>query len=104
MEFSHVFYKEIFVDGDNIFLVNLTENNEVEQIKFKKWKIYAVSGLSIVQGIKSNVSLPNIEVKKALSDMLRTYAQEKEKFILDLKIYRENWFDITVPLKKITDV
>ena len=36
--------------------------------------------------------------------MLTTYAQEKEKFILDLKIYRENWFDITVSLKKITDV
>ena len=32
--------------------------------------------------------------------MLRTYGQEKEKFILDLKIYRENWFDIAVPLKK----
>ena len=98
------FWKEIPVDEDNIFSTNLAENNEVEQIKFKKSKIYAISGLSVDQDIQFNVSLPNIERKKTLSDILRIYAQEKEKFDLDLKIYKENWFDIVVPSKKRTDV
>ena len=33
-----------------------------------------------------------------------TYAQEKEKFSLDLRIYKEDWFSITVPLQKRMDV
>ena len=98
MEFLHVFYKEILVDEDNIFSANLTE-----QIKFKKSKIFAVSGLSIDPDIQSNVLLRNIEGKKTLSGILRKYAQEKEKFNLDLKIYKENFFDITVPFQKRTD-
>ena len=104
MEFPHVFYKEISVDEKNIFSANLAENNDVDQITFDKCKTYVISGVSIDQDIQSNVSLPNIEGKKALSDILRTYALEKEKFKLDLKIYKEDWFDITVPFQKRTDV
>ena len=47
MDYSHVFYKEIPLDENNIFSANLMENNGVEQAKFKKSKIYAVNGLSI---------------------------------------------------------
>ena len=36
MEYSHVFLKETPVDEDNIFSANLTENNEIGQIKLKK--------------------------------------------------------------------
>ena len=104
MEFSHIFYKEISVDEKNIFSANLAENNGDDQIKFDKSKTYSISGLPIDQDIQSNVSLPNIEGKKALSDILRTYAQEKEKFKLDLKIYKEDWFSIAVPFQKRTDV
>ena len=63
MEFLHVIYKKIPVDEDNIFLANLTENNEVTQIKFKKSKIYTMSGLSIDQDIQSNISLPKLKEK-----------------------------------------
>ena len=63
MEFLHVIYKKIPVDEDNIFLANLTENNEVTQIKFKKSKIYTMSGLSINQDIQSNISLPKLKEK-----------------------------------------
>ena len=45
-----------------------------------------------------------LKEKKAFSDILRKYAQEKEKFNLDLKIYKENFFDITVSFQKRTDV
>ena len=51
---------------------------------------------SIDQDTQSNVSLSNIEGKKALTDILRTYAEEKNIFNLDLKIYKENYFDINV--------
>ena len=82
MEFSHVFYKEIPLGEDNIFSANLTENNRVEQVKFKKSKIYAISGLSIDQDAQPNVSLPNVEGKKALRDILRTYAEKKTNLTL----------------------
>ena len=86
MDFSHIYYKLIPVDEDKTFSANLTENNEVEQIKFKKSKIYAISGLSVDQDTQSNVSLPNADGKKALSDILRKYAEEKNKFNLTKKI------------------
>ena len=92
MEFSHVFYTEF------PFSANLTENNEIEQIKLKKSKIYTISRLSIDQDLKSNVSLPKIEGRKALSNILRVYAEEKLN--LDLIIYKEGYFDIIVPFKK----
>ena len=104
MEFSRVFYKELLLDEDNNFSANLTENNEVEQISFKKSKLYAISGLSIDHNTASNVSLPNVEGKKALSDILRTCVEEKNKFNLDLKIYKEDYSDITVPFVKRTDI
>ena len=43
-------------------------------------------------------------LKERKSDVLRTYAQEKEKFSLDLRIYKEDWFSITVPLQKRMDI
>ena len=104
MEFSHIFYKEVSADEDNIFSVNLSENNDFHQIKFDKSKKYAISGLSIDSNIQMGVLLPNVEGKKALSDILRAYAQERNKFNLDLRISRKDWFDIRVPFRKITDV
>ena len=78
MEFSHVFYKELAIDDDNIFSSNLTENNKIEEIKIKKWKIYSINRLSIDQDLNSNVSLPTIEGRNALSGVLRVYEEEKK--------------------------
>ena len=78
MGFSHLLYKETPLVEDSIFSANLTESNEVEQIKFNKSKPYAISGLLISQNIDANISLPNVEGKKALSNILRTYAEEKK--------------------------
>ena len=64
MEFWRVFCKELPLDEDNIFSANLAENNEIEQIEFKKSKLCAISELSIDQGIASNVFLPNVEWKQ----------------------------------------
>ena len=73
-----MFYKETSLVEDNIFSANLTKSNEVEQIKFNKSKLYTISGLLINQNIDANISLPNVEEKKVLSDILRTYAEEKK--------------------------
>ena len=96
-----MFYKEIPLDEDNIFLASLTKNNEDEQIKLKKSKLYVTSGLSIDQDLKSNISLPNIEGRKALNVIWRVYTEEKKSFNLDLKIYKVGYFAIIV--KKRTD-
>ena len=101
MEFSHVFYKEIPLDEDNIFLASLTKNNEDEQIKLKKSKLYVTSGLSIDQDLKPYISLPNIEGRKALNVISRVYTEEKKSFNLDLKIKKVGYFAIIV--KKKTD-
>ena len=73
-----MFYEETSLVEDNIFSANLTKSNEVEQIKFNKSKLYAISGLLINQNIDANISLPNVEEKKVLSGILRTYAEEKK--------------------------
>ena len=99
-----MFYKETPLVEDNIFSANLTKSNEVEQIKFNKSKLYAISGLLINQNIDANISLPNVEEKKVLSDILRTYAEEKKKFNLNLKICNENLLEVTVPFRKRKDV
>ena len=51
MELIHIFYKELPVVENNIFIANLTEKNEVDTVKFKKSREYAVTGLSIKQDI-----------------------------------------------------
>ena len=51
METVHIFYKDLPVDDNNIFVTNLTEKNEVEEIKFKKSWEYAITGLSFNQDI-----------------------------------------------------
>ena len=42
-----MFSTEVSADEDNIFSVNLSENNDVDQIKFDKSKLYTICGLSI---------------------------------------------------------
>ena len=104
MEQAHVFYNELPLDENNIFSANLTENNEIEEIKFKKSNNYASSGLSINQEIdnKEFVPLPNTDAEHQLSDIMRPYSKEKEKFNLTLRMYTKESFDITIP--KRTDI
>ena len=67
------------MDEDKIFLANLAKNNKVEQIRFKKLNKYAIRTLSTNQDTTSYVLLPNIQGQKALSNILRTYSQEKKQ-------------------------
>ena len=47
MNLSHIFYKELLVDDDNIFSVNFAENNKTEEVSLKKDQKYIVTRLSI---------------------------------------------------------
>ena len=38
-----------------------------------------------------------------MSDLIRTYSKENENFKLDLRIYNEESFDVTIPFKKRTE-
>ena len=42
-----VFYKELTVDKSNIFTADITEKNEVKNVKFENSLAHAVTGLSI---------------------------------------------------------
>ena len=84
MEFSHIFYKEVLVDEDNTFFAelirltasNLTSPKDITLAGYLSTKVTAVFFLT------------NVEGKEAMSDILRTYAAEKDKFNLDLRIYK----------------
>ena len=105
MRFSHLFYKDIPLDEANIFFGQSyrKQQGRKNQLK-KKSKLYAIGGLSIDQDITPNVSLPNVEGKKSPQQTLQTHAEEKNIFNLDLKIYKEDYVDITVPFVKTIDV
>lgn len=75
MELTHMFYKELPLDEDNVFSADLAENSETEQVAFKKLKKYAISSLSINQDTAEYIPLLNIQGKKALSDILQTYSE-----------------------------
>ena len=47
MEPIHIFYEEVPVNENNIFIANLTEKNEVKNVRFKK----SMTGVSINQDI-----------------------------------------------------
>ena len=65
MEPIHIFYRELPLDENNTFKANLAEKNEVEEVKFKKSKEYAVTGLSINQDVDSDlVTVTDTEKKK----------------------------------------
>ena len=64
MEPIHIFYRELPLDENNTFKANLAEKNEVEEVKFKKSKEYAVTGLSINQDVDSDLATVTDTEKK----------------------------------------
>ena len=74
---------------------------KLKKIKFKKSKNYAISRLAINQEVNSHfVPLPHVDAQNALNDLRRTYSKEKENSKLDLRIYNEESFDVTIPFRK----
>ena len=90
MEPIHIFYKELPVDENNIFTTNLAEKNEVEEVRLKKSREYAFTGLSINQDIDSSlVAVTNTDRQEAISNLMRKCVKEKKDLGLGLRIYNE---------------
>ena len=88
MEEIHRFYKELLIDENNIFTANLAEENEVEEVRFKKSKEYSITGISVNQEVEPDlVPIVDLDNQNALSDLLRTYINKKKDPDLDFRIY-----------------
>ena len=85
-------------------MANLALKNEVEEVKFKKSKEYAVTGLSINQDVDSDlVAVTDTEKKEAISKLIQKLVKEKKEPDLDLRIYNEEAFEKVILFTKKTD-
>ena len=90
MEPVHIFYKDLPVDENNIFIVNLTEKNQVEEVKFKKSREYAVTGLSVNQDIGTDfIAVGETDREKVLSKLIQTLVKGKREPYLFPIIFNE---------------
>ena len=86
MELIHIFNRELPPNENNIFMANIAEKNEVEEVKFKKSKEYANTGLSINQDVDSDlVAVTDTEKKEAISKLIRKLVKEKKNLTLTLE-------------------
>ena len=97
----HIFYRELPLDKNNIFTGNLAEKNEVEEVRFKKSKECAITGLSINQGINSDVvAVANVGKQEAISNLIQKLVKEKKEPDVGLKIYCEKAFEKIIPFER----
>ena len=74
MDPSYIYFKEIKIDQDNTFTANVSEENEIENVKFNKENQYGITGLTI------NADLPD---KKILKYKMK---KNKKKLVKKFKI------------------
>ena len=104
MEPIHIFYRELPIDKNNIFTANLAEKNEVEEVKFKTSKEYALTGLSISQDIDSNIAaVTDTDREEIISNLTQKLVREKKDPNLDFRSYNEEAFEKITPFKKATE-
>ena len=90
MEPIHIFYKELPVDGNNIFTANLAKKNEVEVFTFTKSRKYAITDLSINQDIDSDlIMLTDTRKQNEISDQIKKLVKEKKEPHLNFRICNE---------------
>ena len=98
MEPVHIFYKELSAHDNNIFTADITEKNEVENVKLKKSLKYAVTGLSINHNTGTDlVTMTNFDRQNLLSNAIQKLVKEKKDPDLDLKISNPETKDLITP-------
>ena len=101
MEPIHIFHKELSVDENNIFTADITQKNEIENLRFKKSTEYAVTGLSINQDINSNVvAVTDTDRQKVLSNLILNLVKEKKEPNFDIKIYNTETSEVIILFSK----
>ena len=94
MEPVHIFYKDLPADENNIFIADITEKKEVENVKFKKSLEYAVTGLSINQEIGSD--LVTVTLISSIQDLVK----ERKEPDLDLEISKPETRSLVILFQK----
>ena len=80
MEPIHIFYKELTVAENNIFTANTTEKNEVENVRFKKSVVYAVTGLLINQDINTTLIVgTDMGRQNVLSNLIQKFVKTNKR-------------------------
>ena len=86
---------------NNIFVANLTEKNEVEEVKFKKSREYAITGLSINQGIGTDFTAAGeTDRQEVLSKLIQKLVNKKREPYLFIRIFNEEAFEKIISFKR----
>ena len=102
MEPAHIYYKELVADKENIFIVNIAEQNEVDNVKFSKAQEYGMTRMTIISDIKDSsiLKVTNERKLKALSKKIQELVKNKKEPNLDLTISNSETKDLITPFKK----
>ena len=86
MDPVHTFYNELEIDKDNIFTVNISQENEVENVLFDKE--YAVTGMAIKPEIVDSelVKVKNTKELDRISKEIQEITKNYEELNLTLSI------------------
>ena len=103
MKPTHIFYKELIADKENIFTANISQNNEVEIVKFSKFLEYDITRISIKPDIGDSSLVKVIDESKLkfLSERKQELVKNKREPDLNLTISHSETKDLIIPLKKI---
>ena len=87
---SHIYFKNINIDDDNMFTLNLSKENEIESIIFDKDHQYVITGLKINAELpdKNILKIKNVKEQSRVSgeiqEIIKNYNEP------DLTLYMSN--------------
>ena len=102
MELAHIYYKELVTDKENIFTANISQNNQVENIKFSKCDEYGVTGMAIKPDIGSYflIKVSDKQKLKKISEKIQDSVTKNKELKTDLKLSNSETKDLIIPLTK----
>ena len=102
MEPTHIFFKELRIDKNNVFTANILEKNEVENVIFNKNQEYGITGMAIKPDIVDSDIVKVTDQKKlgSLSERIQELVETKKEPDLDLKIVHTETKTLTIAFKK----
>ena len=104
MEPTHIFYKHLPIDENNVFTANVSKKNEVQNILFRKSNEYAIIVLVISQNADNLIEVTDRNRKRILQELIENLLKEgkEEEHVYGLKIYQSEGYEKLVPLTKKT--
>ena len=100
---SIYFTRSFLLTKNNIFTANLAEKIEVEEVKFKKSREYAVTDLSIHQDLDSKViTVTDADRLETISNLIQKLVKDKKELDLDLRIRNEETIEKVIRFQRKT--